>query len=333
MKPLLPMKSFFLLVLLFGLTWADQIAPMEVSAYQVWFGVAQSEPHPPMKLEHLVVLRTFFHAGQPYFLGVDPFTLQTLVRPQAGFFLRQQSLDSSALIWSSTSYFRLMASTRSSDGQLTDVGLEHVRAASGIVLTVDLCPSLKPMDRYLVRNLIAAIPATERPIPISFSISGAWIRQHPGDLHWLLGLEDSGSLAITWINHSNKHRYIPGLSWDHDFMLLPGTNVNDEVLLAEKAMLSVGIIPSVFFRFPGLVSDRKLVEQVLGLGLIPIGSDAWLAKNQQAHAGSIVLIHGNGNEPLGIQRFLQMLKNHDPEIRKNHWMLLDLEETIDDSSR
>lgn len=35
--------------------------------------------------------------------------------------------------------------------------------------------------------------------------------------------------------------------------------MQDEVLLLEKALLKHGELPSVFFRFPGLISDKKLV--------------------------------------------------------------------------
>jgi len=41
----------------------------------------------------------------------------------------------------------------------------------------------------------------------------------------------------------------------------------------------------VFFRCPGLVSDRSIIERLLSYGLIAVGSDAWLAKGQQARNG------------------------------------------------
>jgi hypothetical protein len=91
-------------------------------------------------------------------------------------------------------------------------------------------------------------------------------------------------------------------------------------------MLSKGIVPSVFFRFPGLVSSNKIIEQVLSFGLIPVGSDAWLAKGQQAKDGSIVLIHANGNEEIGVQDFIQLLKSEQSNIKSKHWILHDLHE-------
>ena len=66
-------------------------------------------------------------------------------------------------------------------------------------------------------------------------------------------------------------------------------------------------MPSVFFRFPGLVSNRVLFGGVAGFGLITLGSDAWLGKKQWPVAGSIILVHANGREPVGIKRFLWLL--------------------------
>lgn len=61
-------------------------------------------------------------------------------------------------------------------------------------------------------------------------------------------------------------------------------------------MLKNGLVPSVFFRCPGLVFGRAVSEKLLSYGLISVGSDVWLAKGQQVRNGSIVLIPGNGNK-------------------------------------
>ena len=68
-------------------------------------------------------------------------------------------------------------------------------------------------------------------------------------------------------------------------------------------------------RFPGLVSDAKIREKIIDkYSLIFIGSDAWLAKGEIPRNGSIILIHGNKNEPLGIQKANQYLKDKDEKI-------------------
>ena len=84
-------------------------------------------------------------------------------------------------------------------------------------------------------------------------------------------------------------------------------------------LLENGLIPSPFFRFPGLVADGGLLEKLRQLSLIPIGSDAWLAKGENPANGSFILVHGNGNEPQGVRKLLPLLRG------ENHLRLLPLE--------
>ena len=105
---------------------------------------------------------------------------------------------------------------------------------------------------------------------------------------------------------------------------MPGIDLDTEVLQTEVAMLERAMLPSVFFRFPGLVSDESIFERVTSFGLIPTGTDAWLAKGQPATPGSIVLIHGNGNEPAGVRDFLELMQRERGRIKSHDWLLLDL---------
>jgi hypothetical protein len=96
-------------------------------------------------------------------------------------------------------------------------------------------------------------------------------------------------------------------------------------------MIEHGMLPSVFFRFPGLVSDENVFERVISHGLIPTGSDAWLAKGQQAASGSIVLVHGNGNEPAGVGDFLELMRRERGQIKSHNWLLFDLRQSAGSS--
>ncbi len=98
-------------------------------------------------------------------------------------------------------------------------------------------------------------------------------------------------------------------------------------------MIEKGITPSLFFRFPGLVSAEALFLAVTGFGLIPLGSDAWLAKNQWPRPGSIVLVHANGNEPLGVRRFIRLLREKRQEILNQKWFLFDLRESVQEEKK
>jgi hypothetical protein len=154
------------------------------------------------------------------------------------------------------------------------------------------------------------------------------MQKHPDELAWLKKLEHDGEIAVTWINHSFNHRYAKGVAMSQNFLLRPGTNLKEEILATEVLMLNSGLLPSIFFRFPGLVSDHELVRRVVSYGLVPIGSDAWLAKKQDPSPGSIVLVHGNGNEPYGVARFLALIRKERSEIRSRNWLLFDLRESV-----
>ena len=156
--------------------------------------------------------------------------------------------------------------------------------------------------------------------------------KHKEDLDWLKKLRNDGEIRITWVNHSYNHRVSKTAPLKMNFLLEPGTDINYEVLATEELMLKNGLVPSIFFRFPGLVSDQQLVYKITDFGLIPIGSDAWLAKGQQPQAGSIVLIHGNGNEPVGVDDFIKLLQSKTKQIANKQWLLYDLRESIDEEA-
>jgi hypothetical protein len=149
-------------------------------------------------------------------------------------------------------------------------------------------------------------------------------------LEWLKQMQLKNEIYITWINHSYNHRVSKSAPLKENFLLEPGTDIYYEVTETEKAMLSNGLLPSVFFRFPGLISDEQLVTSITNFGLIPIGTDAWLAKGQQPQAGSIVLIHGNGNEPVGVSDFINLLKSKTKAITDKQWLLYDLRESVEE---
>ena len=103
-------------------------------------------------------------------------------------------------------------------------------AGNGVVLTIDLCPAARPLDRGLFSSVSRSFAAAEHPVPIGIAITGLWMREHPQDLAWLRQLERSGDIAVTWINHSFNHRYARELPLSRNFLLEPGTNPELEIL-------------------------------------------------------------------------------------------------------
>jgi len=159
-------------------------------------------------------------------------------------------------------------------------------------------------------------------------ISGSWIHNHEADLVWLKDQIAAGKLSITWVNHSFTHPYDPAAPLEKNFLLMNKAVFTHEVLSLEQLLLEQGLTPSPFFRFPGLVSDRELMEILGTLCLIPVGSNAWLAKGQSPHPGSIILVHANGNEPEGIRRLISLYEKLRDTFRRGSTALLPLKDAF-----
>ena len=275
------------------------------------------------------VLRTFERDGEPAALVLDAESLVTRIVPLRGLTLTALEWKAMRKAVKGTPYGKALADCEKNANRRQDAGIVRgLPGARGVVLTVDLCPSTRPLDRGLFRAILQNFLAEEKPVPMGIAITGRWMEEHPEDLAWIRELEAAGEIAITWINHSYNHRYNKDLPLSRNFLLEAGTDPDVEVLGTEKAMIQRGLCPSAFFRFPGLVSDASLVRRIVAYGLIPVGSDAWLAKGQRASSGSIVLLHGNGNEPVGISDFLALLKREQGAIRQKNWLLFDLRESV-----
>lgn len=178
-----------------------------------------------------------------------------------------------------------------------------------IFLTMDMCPSQK---KGYESEFIERLTQQNGKTPIAIAITSKWIENHEDAFK---EIAQNPHLDITWMNHSHMHFYDKLLKDHENFMLHVNTDVKKEVLELEKTLIQRGITPSVFFRFPGLIFDEKLLKEIKETYfLIPIGSHAWVAKNEKIQNGSIILIHGNKNEPQGIE----MLEEKLPSLVKNH---------------
>ncbi len=283
--------------------------------------------------KEIIILRRFLKGADTYYLTVSPQSLITKVIPSDSITVSRASWSQIESRYSGTPYIKAVTRAEGYGNPLQDAGIRHfMPSKKGIDLTIDLCPSNLPLERIIFTDLIKEIGVVEKPVPLAVSVTGIWINEHPGDFRWLDSLDRTGELSIVWINHSYHHRTYRNTPLSSNFMLAPGTDINSEVLNTEILLLKNNIVPSVFFRFPGLVSDREIYDKILSLGLIPVGSDAWLAKGQWPKDGSIVLIHANGNEPLGVKEFIQLLKMEQKEVTARRWELFDLRESIVDEN-
>lgn len=316
------MRNKPLLVGLFFFFCTSAWPQATVSNYKVFLATVSSGA------KNLVIIRKFEQYGKTNYLAVDLNTMDTQIlrsdKPMTT--ISWQKLYSD---YANTPYIKALTYAKKQSFALQDAGIIHGwPVEKGINLTVDLCPSHKPLDRTIFTSLISEFGKIEKPVPIALSITGLFMLDHTNDMEWLNSLEAKGDIDITWINHTYNHYYEPKMPLTENFLLKPGTNIDFEVLQTEIALLERQLLPSVFFRFPGLVSDNSVSSNIINYGLIPIGSDAWLAKGQKANAGSIVLIHGNGNEPVGVNDFIKLLQSEKQKVLDKQWLLYDLKESI-----
>lgn len=313
------LRRWLALALMLGMPLAA-----DAGEYRTFFGKALLADGTPA-----IVLRRFTQKRRTLYLLVRPRTLATEISGLAGLKIAPAPLADLRREFAATPYCRALAAAAANANPHQDAGITHsLPEERGISLTIDLCPSKKPLDRFLFRDILAAFSKIEKPVPLAIAVSGIWMEKHRADLDWLAGLARSGLITVDWIDHSYHHQYDPRLPLRRNFLLEKGVNLDEEVLKTEQKMIACGLVPSVFFRFPGLVSDPAEFERILAYGLIAVGSDAWLAKKQQPGPGSIVLIHGNGNEPLGIRDFLALVKKEQRDIKKRNWLLFDLRENL-----
>ncbi len=244
--------------------------------------------------------------GESLLLMVDPTSLETSVEPEQCWICA----DTDDAAQGHTRFMRAVhrPARPAPDGPatpsavLTNAGLSH-GSGDGSYITGDLCPSRKPLDRDFLETLARIGPRT----PVALAISGLWLTRHGADFEWLREKARNGTLAITWVNHSTHHPYIPGRPRETNFLLTPGVDAPSEILDTERLLIANGATPSVFFRFPGLVSDARLMAVVRENHLVVLGADGWLALGPPLRPGAILLVHPNGNEPAGVARFSTLL--------------------------
>ncbi|TAN64238.1 polysaccharide deacetylase [bacterium] len=197
----------------------------------------------------------------------------------------------------------------------------------GVFLTADMCPSSRQIDKDLDERT-AELGNGNEAMPIAIAISGNWIKAHKREFSWLLNQERAKKLSITWVNHSLTHPYKENAPNEKNFLLTKGVVFEREVLKNEILMLESGITPSPFFRFPGLIASDALMEKLNALSLIPVGTNAWLGKGEDPKAGSIILVHGNGNERAGVNTLLRYYNRNKARFENGTINLLPLKDAF-----
>jgi peptidoglycan/xylan/chitin deacetylase (PgdA/CDA1 family) len=300
------------LCLLLALLACQSFAKNVISDYQRIF-----LPVYTTKGDLMLAIRVLKINATPSFLVVNPDSLETKLLPITALQTRNARQKKKAGYFTqwgvaSTRYYQLLNKNTAPPYLEVNQGITHADTIeNGNVLTIDLCPSSKPFEKEFFNKLARLSETNKKPTPITIAISGMWLIEHSDEFQWLLKQEKEKKLAITWANHSFSHTYYSDLPYSENFLLTSTTNIETEVLLTEKYLLEEGELPSVFFRFPGLISNKKLIKQIKQYGLIPLGTDAWMANLEKNHQtitpGGIILVHGNSNEHKGILSILPLL--------------------------
>jgi len=255
----------------------------------------------------LVAIRRLSRNGRLHYLAVDPETFRPLLAAARAVTLLQPS--QLAHVRRSPYWSALARNTEAPSRLRNDGVLRGPPESDGVFLTLDLCPSTSPFDRALIEELVDRVGRRAR-VPVGVSVSGRWIVRHPQEFKWLRERSYTGGagLEITWINHAYWHPYDPEETHpERNFLLTPGTPVRAEILKTEQLLLEHGELPHPFFRFPGLIADERLMRALRQFSLVPLGADAILGSHELPRAGSIVLVHVNGNDPIGVASLRRLL--------------------------
>ena len=82
---------------------------------------------------------------------------------------------------------------------------------------------------------------------------------------------------------------------------------NNNAMFINKSIVDISIKEIINILNVSEESLIKALKLVQSLGLIPIGAKSWIAKTKNFKFGDIVLIHGNGNESIGVTYFLNFI--------------------------
>ena len=263
--------------------------------------------------EDLIVLRKLEYSDKNIkYIGLHPNNLELKIIESKQ--IKERDWDFLEKKYSNTVYIKLRshAKKKFNYSSLKNSGIKNLNVGETYILTTDLCPVYyKSLNYKLYNNFSEEL---SHPVPIGIAITGRWMNHHKDGLEWLLDMQKKNVFKITWINHSYNHKYIEGKAISSNFLLIKNTDLDHEVLDLEKLMINNNLNISIYFRFPGLISNEELYNKVLGYGLIPLGSDSWIGKGRLPKNGSIVLVHGNGNDIKGVAGINKWFKTNENKL-------------------
>jgi len=246
------------------------------------------------------LLRVMVVNDRKYFLAVDEDLLTTV--------LLSSSEGITPTNVSRTPYARLV-------GRILPLPQRKGRVSNrfhGLVLTADHCPTPRLMSREYYDILKKALSQGKR-IPVVVFFSGRWIETHQDDLAWL----KTCGLPIVAGNHTFAHHIVSN-HWERDAFVAEITNT-------EVVMLSHGIMPSIWFRFPGLAYHPDQLTVLRELGLVAVGTTMWIGQKTLPESG-IILSHANGTQPAEVRHLRRLVTTNSQALREGRLRFVEIGE-------
>lgn len=181
-------------------------------------------------------------------------------------------------------------------------------------ITVDMCQSRREWEGEFYEWMVSLGDRTGQPQSVGVVMTGLWAHRHFENFRQLVTWQREGRLDIRWINHSYHHQLSQDSSGTYWFLTDQDVDLTKEALDLEMLLLRQGVMFSPLFRFPGLTHDRRTLAELNDLGLFPLDADGWVAKGEPIEDGSVVLLHGNGNERAGIEMFMDFMEPREQDI-------------------
>ncbi|MGB7403019.1 MAG: hypothetical protein WA916_10575 [Arcobacter sp.] len=255
-----------------------------------------------------LIIRSYNYKSKSFFLTINLNSLKTSIMTQKE---KEKLTKADKSILENTNYDILVNKALKNSFPISNAGINDSikKKPHEMYLTIDMCPSSKKGYEKELFEKFLDLKQVNKKIPIAISITYRWVNGHKKEF---LSLIHNKKLDITWINHSRNHYYDKNEKvLEKNFMLYFKTNLDVEILDVEKMLLLNNQVPSIFFRFPGLISSAKINKRVINeFSLIPLGTSNWLVKSKKvAIDGNIILIHGNLNEHEGIKLLFKDVKD------------------------
>lgn len=264
--------------------WNRTILPFPVNPahYKIVHYYSQEQPF------LLIIREITLSNGSNFFLAINTTTLSSVL-------LKGPVLKSSNSIYSNALFLTLLHKETNSCkafGTLPDS--QPADSKLNVILTTDLCPTKNKYDALFYQCLqeLNTNKALNSPFIIFFT--GRWLATHYSDLD---AIKKSG-LSFIAGNHTYHHTIITNT---YSPALLTAEITNTEVV-----MLANSLLPSCFFRFPGLKYRPAHVKELSKIGLIAIDANAWMGT--KVPDWSFLLVHSNGTVSSEVRMFARWLK-------------------------